>query len=366
MLILAYALLFAQAALTGAALTGAALRLAPRLGYLDQPGERKLHASAKPLLGGIGIFFGFWITLWVDLWIAAALGPRLGLNAVFPVPLSNVAYALKPLGAIFAGSAMLFLLGLIDDRRPLHPGLKLVVQALAALPLLWADVRVHGFLPAPLGAAATVLWVLFLTNAFNFMDNMDGLCGGVSAICLGIFALASWLGREWFMAAVFLALAGAIAGFLRYNWFPSKLFMGDAGALSIGYLIAALSVLSTYYTSAAPTPLPILAPAIILGVPIFDSLSVFAIRWRERRPLWVGDTRHFSHRLVALGMTRKQAVLFIYLVTATIGLCALPLRWLPMAEALVHASLIAMMFAIIGFLEAVGSADPNRNRPSGD
>ncbi|MCX7011313.1 MAG: MraY family glycosyltransferase [Candidatus Sumerlaeota bacterium] len=364
MLILLYFLLFLQTLVVGWVLTGLALRFAPALGFLDRPGERKLHASPKPLLGGLAIYVGFVAVLAADLWIVRhAIPPRSAIAQAFPIPLSNVGYVTKELWAVLAGSFVVFILGLIDDRRPLPPSLKLAVQIVATLPLLWAGVRIRGFLPTTLGAAATVVWVVFLTNAFNFMDNMDGLCGGTAAIISLVFAAISYLGGEWFMTAIFVALAGAIAGFLRYNWFPSKLFMGDGGALSIGYLIAALSILCTYYRRGAPTGLPILMPAVVLGVPIFDSLSVYAIRWRARRPLWVGDTSHFSHRLVALGMTRRQAVLFIYVVTLAMGLGALPLRYLQWPEAIVYSIHIALIFVIIAFLEAIGSSDPNRNRP---
>jgi len=366
LLLFLYILLFLEAAGAGWILTGAAVRLAPALGYVDKPGERKIHASPKPLLGGVAIYVGFVAVLAIDLCIAPRLiPPQSALAQAFPVPLSNVGYVSRELWAILGGSFIVFILGLIDDRRPLPPGLKLAVQIAAVFPLLWAGVRIHGFLPAPLGAAATVVWVVFLTNAFNFLDNMDGLCGGTAAISLLVFAAISYLGGQWFMTAIFVALAGALAGFLRYNWFPAKIFMGDGGALSVGYLIAALSILCTYYQRGAPTGLPILMPAVVLGVPIFDSLSVYAIRWRQRRPLWVGDTSHFSHRLVALGMTQKQAVLFIYLVTLAMGLGALPLRRLEWREAILHTVLIALIFVLIAFLEAVGSSDPNRNRPSG-
>jgi UDP-GlcNAc:undecaprenyl-phosphate GlcNAc-1-phosphate transferase len=368
MLQILYLLLFAQAIAVGWILTACALRLAPRLGLVDHPGERKLHAAPKPAMGGVAVYVAFVATLAVDLLIAGALASDGSwVNRVFPVPLANIGLpsVSKELWAILAGSFVVFLVGVIDDRRSLPAGLKLMVQIAATVPLLWAGVRVRGFLPMPLGAAATVLWVVFLTNAFNFLDNMDGLCGGVAAICLGVFAVLALMSRQFFMAAIFVALAGSLAGFLRYNWFPSKIFLGDGGALSVGYLIAALSIHSTYYTASAPTGLPILIPGIVLGVPIFDSLSVYWIRWREGRKLWVGDTSHFSHRLVALGMTRKQAVLFIYLVTLTVGLAALPLMQLAWRDGLIHTGQIALVFLIIAFLEAVGSSDPNRNRPAG-
>lgn len=359
-----YILLFLEALILGWILTGLSLRLAPRLGFMDQPGTRKVHLAIKPRLGGVGIYGAFLLVLVINAIAAVSLGETT-LHRWFPIPLANIRFVSSKLAAVLIGSFIVFAVGLIDDRRRLPPGIKLAAQILAVLPLLAEGIQIRSFLPPEFGMILTVFWVVFLTNAFNFIDNMDGLCAGVATICLLVFATLSYLGGHWFMVAIFVTLAGALVGFLRYNWFPSKIFMGDAGALSVGYLIAAMSIMATYYTRHAPTAFPILAPVVVLGLPIFDSLTVFAIRIKQRRPLWVGDTSHFSHRLVALGMTQRQAVLFIYLVTLAMGLGALPLRILPPPEAVLQTLLILSVFVIIAFLETVGSNDPNRNRPNG-
>lgn len=359
-----YVLLFGEALVAGWILTGLVLRAAPRLGFMDQPGKRKVHLSPTPRLGGAGIYGAFLLILLGNSFLAYLLRGS-ALDAHFPIPLANIRFVSKELLAILLGSAIVFVVGIIDDRRSLPPGAKLAAQIIAVLPLLAAGVQIRGFMPGPVGMAATVLWVVFLTNAFNFIDNMDGLCAGVAMITLLVFAILSYLGGQWFMVAIFVALAGALGGFLPHNWFPSKIFMGDGGALSVGYLAASMSILATYYTRQAPTGFPILTPVVVLGLPIFDSLTVFAIRLKQRRPLWVGDTSHFSHRLVALGMTQRQAVVFIYLVTLAMGLGALPLRILPPPEAILQSALIVAIFVLIALLEAVGSSDPNRNRPHG-
>ncbi len=359
-----YICLFLEALALGWALTFLALKLAPRFGFMDRPGTRKVHLQTKPRLGGVGIYLAFVLVLAGNVFIAKA-DPLQWVSHYFPIPLHNIQFVGRKLLAILCGSFIVFSVGLIDDRRPLPPGIKFLAQIIAVAPLLYAGVQIKGFLPLPAGAVLTVFWIVFLTNAFNFIDNMDGLCGGVAMLSLIVFAVLSYLSAQWFVVAIYVALAGALAGFLRYNWFPSKIFMGDAGALSVGYLISSMSILSTYYTKDTPTSLPILAPIVVLGLPIFDSLSVFAIRLREKRPLWVGDTSHFSHRLVALGMTQKQAVLFIYLITLAMGLGALPLRILPRPEAIYQITLVILIFVAIAFLEAVGSSDPNRNRPHG-
>src|SRR5207253_415269 len=132
-----------------------------------------------------------------------------------------------------------------------------------------------GFIPAPaVGAALTIAWVVLLTNAFNFIDNMDGLCAGVAAVCALNLYLVSRAGGEYFMMAMFALLAGSALGFLRWNFAPSgaRLFMGDSGSLFVGYMLASLSILVTYYKQGVPTRLPVIAPLIILGVPIFDTV----------------------------------------------------------------------------------------------
>jgi UDP-GlcNAc:undecaprenyl-phosphate GlcNAc-1-phosphate transferase len=177
-----------------------------------------------------------------------------------------------------------------------------------------------------MGAVATVVWVVFLMNSLNFLDNMDGLTGGISMIVSVAFALVAFSAGKWFMAAIFVTLAGSLAGFLIHNFHPAKLFMGDNGSLFLGYIIAALSIQCNYSDPNAPTILPMLTPLIVLGVPIFDTVSVLWIRWRAGKPLMQGDKNHFSHRLLDLGMSQRRAALLIYFLTAAVALGAIPLR----------------------------------------
>jgi UDP-GlcNAc:undecaprenyl-phosphate GlcNAc-1-phosphate transferase len=263
---------------------------------------------------------------------------------------------LRPLIAILVGAVAMSILGLVDDKLGLGPKLKLGVQILATLPLLWAGVRIQGFLPWPwLGALATVVWIVFLTNSFNFLDNMDGLSSGVACIVSLAFFLVSFFAGEWFIAGLHAALAGCLFGFLVHNTHPARLFMGDNGSLFIGYLIGCLSVLSTYYKTGVPTALPFLTPVIILGVPIFDTLSVMWIRMREGRPLMRGDRNHFSHRLTDLGMSQKRAVGFIYVVTAAMALGAAPLRSVDGFGAAAILCQTALLFYIIHRIERWGA-----------
>ena len=190
------------------------------------------------------------------------------------------------------------------------------------------------------------------------MDNMDGLCAGVSSISLFFFSVVMYqLGEQTFMILSMLALLGAILGFLRHNFNPARIFMGDAGSMFIGYTLACLIVISTFYTSQSKTILAIAMPPLVLAVPLFDTLTVIAIRIKRGLPIYDADKNHFSHRLVALGMTHKSAVLFIYLVTFCTGLGALILHRADLFMGIVVLIQAAIILGLILFLERTGKPE---------
>ena len=350
-----YAALLVEAFLVAMAFVPLSIRLARRLGWVSQPSraDRHLHTDSMPIMGGVAIVAAFLVVIAANLaaahllhgWLADRV-PSVGAYV------ANIPSAFKQLGAVLAGGLVMHAMGLVDDRRPLPPALKLLIMVLAALLLVWAGVSIRGFLPWPwLGAVLTVGWVVLLTNSFNFLDNMDGLCAGVAAIVVLAFGAVSFLAGEWFMAAIYSVLGGVLLGFLWHNFSPARLFMGDGGALFVGYMIGALSVLATYYERGVQTQLPVVTPLVVLGVPIFDTVSVMWIRWREGRPLMQGDRSHFNHRLVDLGMSPRRAVTFIYVITAVVALGALPLRWVPVPGALAILAQTALVFWIIHRIE---------------
>jgi len=329
-----------------------------------------MSMTPTPRSGGLAIYGAFVGVMLIDLlllWVMVRgdmAGERL---APFRANLSAVA---PRFAAIFVGLTFLFVVGVIDDRKGLGPGVKLLAQILSAVPLLIAGVRIsvflHGVLPdaaaTALGALLTVAWVVLLTNSLNFLDNMDGLTGGVSFVISLVLAGFALVVGHVFMTAAYLALAGAVLGFLRYNWSPARLFMGDAGSLTIGYALAALTINARYYEpGAAATGLPVLIPLIVMGVPLFDTVSVLFIRWRTGRPLMVGDTNHISHRLVGLGFNTRQAVTFLCVLTLVVALMALPLRYLPARAALLHVLGVAALFVLIYLMERVAQ----RKTPNG-
>ena len=199
-----------------------------------------------------------------------------------------------------------------------------------------------------------------LINSFNMLDNMDALSGGVAAIIGAMLALMLIVTPEpsrgqpqLFVAAMLLVLVGALLGFLKHNWPPATIFMGDAGSYFVGYWIAIASLLSTYTDAKGATPHAVLAPLCVLAIPLYDMVSVIWIRIREGRSPFQADKRHFSHRLVDLGMTKKQAVITIYLATVTCSLGALLLPRTDIWGAVIVLSIVFCMLALVGVLESL-------------
>jgi UDP-GlcNAc:undecaprenyl-phosphate GlcNAc-1-phosphate transferase len=204
-------------------------------------------------------------------------------------------------------------------------GWKAAGQVLAALVVVAADVRTS-FMPFDwMNTAVTLLWIVGVTNAFNLLDNMDGLSAGVAFVASGTLLINAWLLGEFFISLILIAFMGSLLGFLIYNWNPASIFLGDCGSLFIGYTMASLTLLERYVSHAASHYFAVLMPVLVLAVPLLDTATVVVIRIRERRPIYVGDSRHLSHRLVSLGLSPRAAVLVIYLITFALGLGAVAL-----------------------------------------
>jgi UDP-GlcNAc:undecaprenyl-phosphate GlcNAc-1-phosphate transferase len=221
------------------------------------------------------------------------------------------------------GATLAFLVGLLDDifgsRFPVL--LKAGGQVLAGVVLIAADVRISVLHFDWLNAAVTLLWIVGITNAFNLLDNMNGLSAGVAMTACLVLLLNAWALDEFFISLLLLAIIGSLAGFLFFNT-RSTIFLGDCGSHFIGYLMAAVTLLERYVSNASSTFFPVLMPLLVLAVPIMDTTTVVFIRLREGRPIYVGDKNHLSHQLVARGFSPRDAVLFLYLATFGLGLGA--------------------------------------------
>jgi UDP-GlcNAc:undecaprenyl-phosphate/decaprenyl-phosphate GlcNAc-1-phosphate transferase len=302
-------------------------------GLVDDPGHRKIHDEPIALAGGLAVLAGLLTPLLLGLAVVAGL-PWLSqavAGATKPFEFAIGPHALGLLGhgffrrsselaAIILGAIGMGLLGWLDDKYELRPGPKFLGQVAIAGLVAAAGVRITLFVPNALFSyAVTILWILTLTNAFNFMDNMNGLCGGLGAIGAWYFALSAAAQGQYLVALLALSACGALVGFLPYNFPKATVFLGDAGSHVVGYLMAVLAVLPHFYSKQNPNAWAVLSPLWILAVPLFDLASVVVIRWKLGKPFYVGDTNHLSHRLVRAGWSRTQAVLLIWLLAAVMG-----------------------------------------------
>lgn len=217
----------------------------------------------------------------------------------------------------------MFLLGFLDDRVELRPGWKFAGQIAVALITAAAGLRVTLFIPSiAFSYFITVLWIVTITNAFNFIDNMNGLCSGLALISAFFFALAAALQGQYLVALLAFAVCGAFLGFLPYNFPNARAFLGDAGSHLAGYLMGVLAILPHFYSEQSPIGWAVVSPLFILAVPLADMVWVIFYRTAKRKPFYIGDTNHFSHRLVRSGFSRTQTVLLLWLGSAVCG--ALP------------------------------------------
>jgi UDP-GlcNAc:undecaprenyl-phosphate GlcNAc-1-phosphate transferase len=336
-----------------------ARKIAPRFGLVDKPGGRKAHRSPTPMGGGVAV----WATTGLVLLLGAVA--LAGFRAELPPELARHADGLwsrgPELAAIFGLATIIMVMGLVDDRVGLDWKPRLLVQVALATTLVLMGVRVTLFWPLNhpiISGAITVLWIVGLTNAFNFLDNMDGLAAGVGLIAALLFAAAQAIVGSLFVPAVLLVLVGALGGFLVFNRFPATLFMGDAGSNFLGFMLGALTVAGTF---ARPeegfSPYGVLSPLLVMAVPLYDTTSVILIRLREGRSPFQADRRHFSHRLVDRGLTPRQAVRTIYLVTLAGGLGTLLLPYLGALGAMV---VFAQTCCLLGVVTVLEVASPPR------
>jgi UDP-GlcNAc:undecaprenyl-phosphate GlcNAc-1-phosphate transferase len=294
---------FGAAFLTALLLTPVVIQVARRTGKVALPRADRWHSKPTALLGGIGIFLAFLV----------------GTLAFIELPHQSV--RLRVAG-VLVGATMMFVLGLVDDLIQIKPGSKLLGQILAACVLVYTGVYFDILGMPLLTIPLTVFFVVGITNAFNLLDNMDGLASGVAAICvLTIFVFHSMMGTPQAIGVLCLALAGSLVGFLVFNFNPARIFMGDSGSMFIGFTVAAVSILGTW-EQASNTFLILAVPVMLLGLPIFDTTYVTVVRTLSGRPVSHGGRDHTSHQLVRLGLSERRTVSILYGICAVFGLIA--------------------------------------------
>ena len=330
-------------------------RLAPKMGLVDHPGDHRTHEIPTPLGGGIAIYLGLWAPIWLCVAVCAAAvhGWRPGWVPEALLPHApGVISRLGRLAVIWLGATIIAGTGLADDRRSLPALPRFAIQIAVAAGLFLCGVRISIFIENPwVVGCFTVLWIAGLTNAFNWLDNMDGLASGVALIVSAILLVVSIQTGQYFVAAVLAPLIGSLLGFLFFNWSPASIFMGDCGGTLLGFVLGAMSAEFTFFRGDRIL-FPIIVPLLIFAVPLFDTISVLWIRFREGRPFYIGDNSHFSHRLVDLGMSRPQAVVTVCLVTLALGLGATVLYYSNVGGTLVTFVQALALIAIIVTLES--------------
>jgi UDP-GlcNAc:undecaprenyl-phosphate GlcNAc-1-phosphate transferase len=303
----------------------------------------------------------------VAIWLAVVPPVAAGLAAAWLVPaetwhrlvpavhehLSRIRQTTPVAAALLIALTALFALGWVDDRRSLGPWIKLAVQAGCALALAgWFNVRLLELaaLPAWVSVVLTVLWIVVVTNAINFIDNMDGLAAGVSAVAASCFMAACLVNHQWFVAGTLALLVGGLLGFLAFNFPPATIFMGDRGSLVVGFLLAVLTVRTTYYDPGLGGGwYGVFMPLVVLAIPLYDFTTVTLLRVAQGRSPFVGDQQHFSHRLVARGSSPRGAVIVIWCLTAVTGIGGVALGSLPAWQAVlvgVQTGLVLVTIAV--------------------
>ncbi len=310
--------------------------LAVKIGAMDIPDARKMHSSPVPRIGGAAVYLAF---------MAAVIRNQQFSREIY---------------GIMIGGTIIFLLGFFDDWRGLSSGTRLFWQTAAALVVTFFGL--HLSLPAkmPFGfvisTVLSVVWLVGIVNAFNFMDGIDGLAPAMGSVCALLFLGIGWKSNQYPLSFISAALAGACAGFLRINWRPARAFLGDSGSTFIGFILGCLALYGSWATDNPAVSLS--TPLLVLGIPIFDVIytTISRVRNGSIRSVkeWLDYTGrdHFHHRLMKLGMGVEQTVGFITLLNVCLGLGAWNIRhtastpgtWLLLAQSvLIFLIVVALM-----------------------
>lgn len=281
-------------------------KFAIEAGALDTPDERKVHSKPTPRMGGLAIYFAVIIAIFVSMKINSQI-----------------------LGIVAGGTVML-LIGIIDDLKQLSAKIKLMGQIIAALVLVAFDIRIE-WITNPFGPMlyldylsipVTILWVVAVTNTVNLIDGLDGLAAGVSSIAAITICIVALQQDLWAVAVLTAIIAGSALGFLFHNFNPAKIFMGDTGSLFLGYMLSAVSIMGAVKGAAT---IALFVPIVALGLPIMDTAFAIIRRYTNGVPIFRPDKGHLHHRLLAMGLTQKQVVLSMYLISGMLGFSAIML-----------------------------------------
>jgi UDP-GlcNAc:undecaprenyl-phosphate GlcNAc-1-phosphate transferase len=298
---------FAVGIVAALAATPLAARFGRAFGFMDAPQGRKIHTHPIPRCGGLALVVSFFVAA--------------GVARIPELPRYGRIIDPSHVWAVFGGGAFIFLVGLMDDRKPLPAKVKFLAQVAAASICYFGGVRIESF---SLGSfitvdfelfsyVLTVFWFVLFINAINLIDGLDGLAAGVAFFVCAVQAVLATMRAESLPAMYFAALGGASLGFLRYNFNPASIFLGDGGSYFLGYMVAALSILTSAKSQVGAT---ILMPILAFGVPLLDTVTSPLRRFMRGKKMFEPDREHVHHNLLAKGWSQRKTVMFIYAVTA--------------------------------------------------
>ncbi|NQZ67377.1 MAG: undecaprenyl/decaprenyl-phosphate alpha-N-acetylglucosaminyl 1-phosphate transferase [Lentisphaeria bacterium] len=364
-----YIAVFIAASITAFITTLIFKKLSWKLNFLDVPMKEghKLHEKATPLLGGMAM---------LSAWLLVA-GGGIFVSFIAPDSLPELVQpyiqGIKKVSNLFiviaSGAVALAIMGLLDDKKPMGWKAKLSLQCLICLTVIFLDsyllekprIRITLFHEQPIITwVLTLGWFLFIINAFNFFDNMDGLAAGLAFIASLLFASVAAMRDQHFVASLAVTTAGISLGYYFWNKYPAKIFMGDCGSHFLGYLLAVQGTLPMFYTGDSATVAPVLIPLMVLSLPIFDTFAVSIIRIRLGKAIWIGDHNHISHRFLKMGMSKKVAVMTVHLLSLIMGLSGVLLLFAKDNYAVSFVLLqILVIMILICVLHSVKNGDKN-------
>ncbi|MBE6391297.1 MAG: undecaprenyl/decaprenyl-phosphate alpha-N-acetylglucosaminyl 1-phosphate transferase [Lentisphaerae bacterium] len=332
--------------------------IAAKTGLMDVPANNhKGHRKATPLLGGAAMYLA-WLICLVAGAILVISEKLPGFESTFAEHFPGFKFALSELAFLVIAATGAVILGLIDDKFALSASVKFAGQFIIALvAVLGGGVRVSLFISNPvLVKCVSVFWIMLMMNSINFFDNMDGLAAGTIAIATGFFTVIAALNNQYFVALFAALSCGVCCGFWFYNSAPASIFMGDSGSHFIGFLAAVIAAQVTCFDSGySLSHFPVLIPALILALPLFDTMMVVIIRTLNKKPFWIGDHNHISHRFARMGLTRPQAVLAVHLLALALGSSTLPIYWGDFTTAAILVFQAVLLLALVTILQCAGA-----------
>jgi len=349
-----YCIVFAFGVIVSSVVTPLCIRAALKFGYLDRPSERKMHTETVPYGGGVAIFISLTFIVLI-LYMVAKNNLYLPDDLPDFIDLNVLLKDTRALSFLF-GALGIFTLGLLDDIYDIPAKAKLCIQiVIVSLVIKFSSMTMSFFIHNPwVGFIGTLLWIILITNAFNLLDNMDGICAGVSIITLLIYFVLLISFQQYLVSLLTLVVSAPLVVFMFYNKPPAKVYLGDAGSLMLGFLIAILSVMSTYYREGQHLS-TYFTPLLILAIPLFDVITVMLIRYRLGTPFFRADKNHFSHRLLNLGLSPVKVLLIILTITFVMGIGAVLLIHSNDFQSLIIFIEALMIFALIVVFEKIGA-----------